>query len=251
MKITFLGTGTSTGVPQIGCKCPVCRSKDPKDNRLRCSSLIETGGLRLLIDCTPDFRQQALRAEIPSIDAVLVTHTHYDHVGGFDDMRPYCFGNPMPVYARPEVLSDLRKRIPYCFGDHLYPGVPTFKLNEIGDQPFSISGTTVTPLPVWHGKMLINGYRIGDLAYITDAKTIDGSTISLMRGVDTLVLNALRLNSHPTHLSLDEALGIISRINPRQAYLIHASHQIGLHAEVQKSLPDGVTQAYDGLSVTI
>lgn len=251
MKILFLGTGTSTGVPQIGCKCPVCTSNDPHDKRLRASALIEVEGRHLLIDCGPDFRTQILTVKNPQIDAVLVTHSHYDHVGGFDDLRPFCATKPLPVFARGDVLADLRNRIPYCFMKHPYPGVPTFDLHEITDAPFTFEGIEIEPLPVWHFKLPIVGFRIGNMAYITDAKTIDDATLCRIAGIDTLIINALRIEPHMSHMSLSETLAVIQRVKPRRALLIHMSHQMGLHSEASALLPDGVQLAYDGLEITV
>ena len=174
IEIEFLGTGTYTGVPVVGCQCPVCKSTDARDSRMRSSALIRTEGKTILIDCGPDFRMQMLRATDYHLDAMIATHVHYDHVGGVDDLRPYCHHlGYFPIYARSEVLKDLRMKMPYSFGANPYPGAPRFQEHKVGDEPFCCEGVMVTPLPVWHGKLLINGYRIGDLAYITDAKTID------------------------------------------------------------------------------
>lgn len=245
MQIEILGTGTSTGVPQLGCGCEVCRSADPRDKRLRCSAIVRTQGVSLLIDCGPDFRQQMLRASDIHLDALLITHSHYDHVGGMDDLRPYCRKEKFPVYAQQNVLDDIRSRIPYCFYEHLYPGVPTFDLHALTDEPFDVKGVEVTPLSVMHGKLPIFGYRIGQMAYVTDAKTIPQSTLDRMRGLDILIINALRFKPHPTHMSLDETLSVIAELKPRRSLLIHESDGIGLHAATSKMLPEGVTLAYD------
>lgn len=252
MKLKFLGTGTSTGVPQIMCDCKVCRSEDEHDKRLRTSALITVDGVNLLIDCGPDFRTQMLRAGSPKIEALLITHSHYDHVGGVDDLRPYCsIGDGFPIYCRPDVAEDLRNRVPYCFAEHPYPGVPTFNLYEIETKPFKIGDIEIKPLPVLHYKLPIVGYKIGNLAYITDAKTIDDCTIEVMRGVDTLVINALRIKEHISHMSLAQSLAVIARVEPRVAYLTHLSHDMGLHDEVTSRLPENVKIAYDGLSIYI
>ena len=250
MKIEFLGTGTSTGVPQIGCKCPVCTSTDPRDNRLRCSVVVETNGMRILIDCGPDFRTQILRASSTRLDALLVTHEHFDHVGGLDDLRPYCYPNPFPVFARPDVIAALKSRIPYCFGDHRYPGVPTFDLHEVHNEPFSFNGLEITPISVWHGKIPIVGYRIKDFAYITDCKTIDAPELDKLRGVRTLVINALRYEEHPSHQSVAQALEIVRAISPTRTFLTHLAHRIGTHTQVCAALPPTVTLAHDTLVVT-
>ena len=254
MKITFLGTGTSTGVPQIKCNCEVCRSSDPRDHRLRSSVLVETPHANLLIDCGPDFREQILSAGSPDLDALLVTHSHYDHVGGIDDLRPYCYTlNGFPIYSKHDVVEDLRTRMPYCFLDNPYPGIPTFKINEIDPAtPFHINGLEVTPLPVLHLRLPILGYRIGDnMAYVTDCKLMPASTIALIHGIDTLVINSLRIKDHPSHMNLEQTLELIERIAPRRAYLTHLSHDMGLHAAVDPVLPQGVSIAYDGLTLTL
>ncbi len=252
MKLRFLGTGTSCGVPQIGCKCRVCLSTDTHDKRLRASALVTLDdGTNLLIDCGPDFRRQLIDAGAPELEALLITHSHYDHVGGIDDLRPYCKGGRhFPTYCTPDVAEDLRERNPWSFAKVLYPGVPTFAIHEIDrDKPFEIAGTEIIPLPVMHGKLPIVGYRIGPLGYITDCKTMPESTLEKLRGVDTLVINGLRPSEHPSHLSIPEACELISRINPRRAYLTHMSHEAGLHSEV--ALPQGVHLAYDGLEIYI
>ena len=249
MQITFLGTGTSTGIPQIGCTCPVCTSANPKDNRLRTSAVVSVNGKNILIDCGPDFRQQVLRAGIGRIDAVLITHIHYDHTGGIDDLRPYGGKHTLPIYLEAPVAEGIRTRLPYCFGDHLYPGVPNIRLQEIGIEPFSIEDIEVTPIRVMHYKLPILGYRIGGLVYITDALTIPDEEYAKMKQVDVLVINALRKQPHLSHQTLDEALRVIERVQPREAYLVHMSHHMGLTAEVEKELPPHVHFAYDGLVV--
>lgn len=249
MQITFLGTGTSTGIPQIGCTCPVCTSANPKDNRLRTSAVVSVNGKNILIDCGPDFRQQVLRAGIGRIDAVLITHIHYDHTGGIDDLRPFGGKHTLPIYLEPSVAEGIRTRLPYCFGDHLYPGVPNIRLQEIGVEPFSIENIEVTPIRVMHYKLPILGYRIGGLVYITDALTIPDEEYAKMKQVDVLVINALRKQPHLSHQTLAEALRVIERVQPREAYLVHMSHHMGLTAEVEKELPPHVHFAYDGLVV--
>lgn len=250
MRLTFLGTGTSTGVPQIGCQCPVCRSLDPCDRRLRASALLEVDGKNLLIDCGPDFREQMLRDREPRLDCVLITHSHYDHVGGVDDLRPYCIHGPFPIYCRPDVAADLRARVPYCFKEHPYPGVPQLDLIDIDpDKPFTACGIEVTPLPVMHARLPIVGFRVRDFAYITDCKTMPASTLELIKGVDTLVLNALRFEEHPSHLSLSEAIEIADLSGARRVYFTHFSHDIGLSAKL--TLPQGMHMAHDMLSIEI
>lgn len=252
MKLRFLGTGTSTGVPQIMCGCATCRSVDDRDKRLRASVMVSIGTRNILIDCGPDFREQMLRSGSPSLEALLVTHSHYDHVGGVDDLRPYCAAEEgFPIYCRKDVADDLMQRVPYCFAEHPYPGVPAFNLHIIGESRFEVAGVEVTPLPVMHYRLPIVGFRIGRLAYVTDAKEIPASTIELMRGVDTLVVNALRIKEHISHMNLTQALDVVKQVNPRMAYLTHLSHDMGLQTEIEQQLDDHVKIAYDGLSITI
>ncbi len=249
MRITFLGTGTSQGIPVIGSHHPVCQSNDPKDKRLRVSLHLEWEGKSFVIDCGPDFRQQMLRAQIESIDALLITHEHADHVAGLDDVRPYCFKQgPLPIYAIKRVAESLELRFAYIFEKvNKYPGAPSVQMNIIKDEPFTASGLMVVPLEVDHHRLTVTGFRFGNFAYITDAKYIPESTISKLKGVNTLVLNALRQESHPSHFNLTEALNIIDTIKPERAYLTHISHHMGFHEEVQKLLPEHVFLAYDGL----
>lgn len=251
LEIEFLGTGTSTGVPQIGCDCEVCRSADARDNRLRASAIVRYKGANLLIDCGPDFRIQMLRASNTRLDALLVTHIHYDHLGGIDDLRAYCKDGAFPVYARHDVIADLRKNMPYCFSDHPYPGAPTLTLHEVGESPFDACGVTIEPLTVMHGQLPILGYRIGPMAYITDAKTIAPEVIQRLKGVKLLVINALRIEPHNTHMSLAESLRVIEQVNPDITYLTHMSHNMGLHSQSPQLMPDNVHLAYDRLVIHI
>lgn len=248
MKITFLGTGTSTGVPEIGCTCQVCQSNNPKDKRLRTSALIETKGKSILIDCGPDFRYQMLRDGHTSLDAVLVTHEHYDHVGGLDDLRPFSHEKEVDIYAEDYVTDAIISRIPYCFRKNKYKGIPNLNLHAVR-EPFMASGIEVVPIRVVHGSLPIFGYRIDSLAYITDMKTIADKEIEKLESLDVLVVNALRIDEkHPSHQGLYHALEFIEQIAPKKAYLTHMSHKIGLHDEIEKLLPDYVHLAYDGLS---
>lgn len=256
MKITILGSGTSTGVPEIGCTCPVCTGADPRDNRLRCSGLVEVDGVRILIDCGPDFREQMLRLnDFKPIDAVLVTHEHYDHVGGLDDLRPFCRFRDIPVYAEAYVAQHLRERIPYCFAEHAYPGVPRITLEEVvPGTPFRVGNAEgrqveVLPVRVMHGRLPILGYRIGHFAWITDMLTLPETEYARLQGLDVLVMNALRPLPHRTHQTVDEALANVRRLAPHEAWLIHMSHHLGLHSEAEKSLPPHVHFAYDGLTI--
>lgn len=251
IKVTVLGSGTSKGIPEIGCYCPVCRSDDPRDKRSRCSVLIETQGVRLLIDVSPDFHDQAIKNDITYVDAALITHNHYDHVGGFDDLRPFCRNGKFPVYLRPDVNNDLHRRIDYCFREHLYPGVPSFEMNEIDNTPFMINGVKITPISVFHGKVPIVGFRIGKFAYITDAKTIPEEEMEKLEGLDTLILNGLRFNDHFAHLTIDEAIDVIKKLNPKKAYLTHFCHEVGKHADLEKRLPDNIKPCYDGMTIFV
>ncbi len=252
MHITILGTGTSTGVPQIGCNCPTCTSSDPRDKRLRCSALIEVGGRRILIDCGPDFRQQMLHTEFHRLDAVLITHEHYDHVGGLDDLRPYSIFGDVNIYSDKYCCNHLKQRIPYCFieEDKRYPGVPALVLNEVQPHvPFSVEGVEIMPIRVMHGKLSILGFRIQNMAYITDMKTIPAEEISLLKGVDTLILNALRHETHPTHQTIEEAIAFARGLDCPTTYLIHMSHHIQPHAEEEALLPEGFHFAYDFMEI--
>lgn len=252
MKVRILGSGTSTGVPEIGCTCEVCTSKDPRDKRLRTSALVTTDDVNLLIDCGPDFRQQVLPLPFKKIDGVVISHEHYDHVGGLDDLRPFCRFGEVPIYAETSTAERLRSRMPYCFVEHSYPGVPNIPLREIEPyRPFIVNHTEVFPLRVMHGRLPILGYRIGKLGYITDMSAMPEESYDALQGVDVLVMNALRMAHHSTHQTLPQALEVARRIGARETYFIHMSHHIGLHAEVEKSLPDHVHLAYDGLEIEV
>lgn len=252
MRIVFLGTGTSTGIPVIGCKCPVCQSLDPRDKRTRTSAIIEWRSKRILIDTAPELRLQALAADIDSIDAVLFTHAHADHVGGFDDLRQFnkLVGRRIEAHADAFTSELLRDRFSYAF-EHPFPffgGKPDLDLQPF-DGAFEVAGLPVTPFPVTHGRWTVQGFRFGDLVYLTDAKGIPESSLEIMRNAKVLVINALRQEAHPVHLSLDEALRVISEVQPEQAFIVHLSHEMGTHQEMSAQLPDGVQFAYDGLAV--
>ena len=253
MRLTFLGTGTSVGVPTIGCRCKVCRSNDPHDRRLRCSAMVETELTRIVIDCGPDFREQMLRQEFRKIDAVLITHSHYDHVGGVDDVRPFCEFGDINVYADPISVKSLHASMPYCFAEHLYPGVPKISLNTINPhEKLRINELEVMPFRVMHDKLPILGFKIGKLAYITDMKTIPEEEIALLQDIDFLVVNALRFTkAHHSHMLVDEALAFAKRTSAKKVFFTHMCHDIGLHEEVNRSLPDGVQLAYDGETIDI
>jgi phosphoribosyl 1,2-cyclic phosphate phosphodiesterase len=246
MDLLFLGTGTSTGVPQIGCKCNVCTSTAKKDNRLRASVLITDGTTKILIDCGPDLRQQLLLHKVIELSAILLTHEHYDHVGGLDDVRPL---GESQLYAEKKVLNVIQRNMPYCFGENKYPGVPKINLHEIDENVFYIDHLKVLPIRVMHAGLPILGFRIGNIAYLTDVKTIDEKAIKQLQGLDILVLNALRITKHISHLSLNEALEIAGKVGAKKTFFTHMSHDIGLHEEVNQLLPGNIQLAYDGLLV--
>lgn len=256
VRLTFLGTGTSNGVPIIGCDCPVCTSTDPRDKRNRTSAVIhDDDGRTYLIDTATELRIQALAVGLKRVDAILMTHAHADHTGGFDDLRRFneIQQQHLPVYTNAETAAGLRERYAYTFTDlfPFYGGKPDLTLHEVTGPftPFPPEGREIVPIPVMHGRLPILGYRLGDLAYVTDAKEIPDSSLDLLRGLDILVLNGLRATPHPTHISIPEAVAIIQDLAPRRAYLVHLSHDIS-HAEASKLLPPGIEIAYDGLTVT-
>lgn len=252
MRVKFLGTGTSTGVPQIGCGCEVCTSTDSRDRRLRTSVRIEIAGKVIMIDCSPDFREQMLSSPFEKIDGILLSHEHYDHVGGIDDLRPFSVFGPVDLYMEERLENRLRERLPYCFMEHKYSGVPNLAVRRITpDKDFQIGDIGITPIRIMHYKLPILGFRIRNFAYLTDLKTIAEAELQKLAGTDTLVVSALRKTEHISHQTLDQALGIIDRVGPKVAYLTHMSHEIGLHAKLEKELPPNVFPAYDGLEISV
>lgn len=253
IKATFLGTGTSQGVPVIACKCEVCTSKNTKDNRLRTSLLLTYNEKNIVIDTGPDFRQQMLKNKVSMVDAVLFTHEHKDHISGLDDIRAYNYQSKkdMEIYASLAVQDSLKREYAYVFTENSYPGIPKVNLNTIDDLPFELEGETIIPIEVMHFQLPVKAFRLGGLSYITDANFIEESELKKIEGSDVLIINALRKEKHISHFNLEEALALIERINPKKAYLIHISHLMGLHDEVSKVLPANVEIAYDGLQIEV
>lgn len=251
MTVTFLGTGTSQGIPVIACDCAVCTSLDSRDNRLRSSVLVAVGGRNIVIDTGPDFRYQMLRAHVTRLDAILFTHSHKDHVAGLDDVRAFNRqqGGAIDIYGTADVHEALRREFYYAFSARKYPGVPELKLHEITSAPFSLFSTPVIPIEVMHYMMPVLGFRIGGFTYITDAKTVGDAEIEKVVGSDVLVVNALQRDPHISHFTLDEAVAFAQRVGARQTYFTHISHRLGLHHDVQAELPPGIFLAYDGLVV--
>lgn len=253
LSLEFFGTGTSQGVPVIGCNCAVCSSTDQRDNRLRSSVMISTNGKRILIDTGPDFRYQMLRSGQVDVDAVLFTHEHMDHVAGLDDIRAINFlqRKNMPLYGSVGVEEALHRIYHYAFAKNPYPGVPIIEFHRIENEPFEVLGVPIVPIAIKHGSMPVFGFRFGDLTYITDAKRIDDAELEKIKGSKIVVLNALRIKDHHSHLNLEEALSIMEKLNPEQGYFTHISHLLGKHELISKTLPPNIQLAYDGLKIGI
>ncbi|QNF33585.1 MBL fold metallo-hydrolase [Adhaeribacter swui] len=251
--LTFLGTGTSQGVPVIGCECEVCQSVDYRDKRLRTSAHLQIGGKSIIIDSGPDFRQQVLRERIKRLDALIYTHEHKDHTSGLDDIRAYNFlqNRDMPLYGEPRVLSQIKNEFAYIFHNASYPGVPRVELYPISENAFEAEGILFQPIRIMHHKLPILGFRVGNLSYITDANFISDESKEIIQGSEIIVLNALRHEPHISHFSLSEAIDLLQELKPKKAYLTHISHLLGLHHEVEAELPDFIKLAYDGLKVAL
>jgi len=253
LTITFLGTGTSSGVPMIACKCEVCTSADKKDKRLRSSILVQSATTAIVVDTTPDFRYQMLREHVQSLDAVLFTHPHKDHIAGLDDVRAFNFFQeaPMQIYANQMTIDALMREFAYAFADKKYPGVPNLELNYITLDPFVIGDIPVTPVMVWHLKMPVYGFRFGNFTYITDANRIDADEKQKIKGSNVIVVNALRKEKHISHFALDEAINLVQELQVPEAYFTHISHQLGKHEAIESSLPEGIHLGYDGLKLRV
>lgn len=251
IRISFLGTGTSSGVPMIGCSCSVCTSKDEYDNRLRSSILVESSSTTIVVDTTPDFRYQMLRAKVKKLDAVLFTHPHKDHIAGMDDVRAYNYfqQKPMQVYANPLTETALKREFAYVFSDQKYPGVPDIQLNGIDGLPFYVGDIPVIPFEVMHLRMPVIGYRFGKFTYVTDANRMETPALDIIRGSDTMVLNALRREKHISHYNLSEAIELVQYLSVPNARFTHISHQMGKHAEVNADLPTGIQLAHDNMQL--
>ncbi len=253
MKVKILGTGTSQGVPVIACNCKVCQSTDPNDTRLRTAAYIEVDGVNIVIDAGPDFRQQMLREKVKNIDAILITHEHRDHIAGLDDVRAFNFKNKkaVDIYAEDRVQEAIKSDFAYSFADKKYPGAPQINLHELTNEPFEIKGIKIIPIQVYHYKLPVFGFRIGDFSYITDANYISEEEKEKLHGTKFLVINALRKQKHISHYSLSESLELIKELSPRRAYITHISHQMGMHHDINEELPRGISLAYDGLRLDV
>ncbi|WP_028526094.1 MBL fold metallo-hydrolase [Runella limosa] len=253
MVITLLGTGTSSGIPLIGCRCDVCRSLDYRDKRLRVSVYVETQGKCFVIDTGPDFRQQMLREDITQLDAVIFTHQHKDHTAGLDDVRAFNFlqNKDMPVYGRLQVLEQLKREFEYVFADYRYPGIPRLQLHEITNTPFDVLGVTFTPIDVLHHRLPVFGFRIGNFAYLTDVNHIPEAELAKLQNLDVLILGALQRETHISHFNLQQAIDVVSILKPKVTYFTHLSHKMGRHAEVEKELPAHIRLGFDGLKIKL
>ncbi|WP_334057495.1 MBL fold metallo-hydrolase [Polaribacter sp. P097] len=253
LEITFLGTGTSQGIPMIASKDPVCLSDDVKDKRLRSSILISWDDASYVIDCGPDFRQQMIREDVQLVNGVLFTHEHADHTAGLDDLRPYCYKiGEMPIYLNARTLKSLEQRFEYIFSkENRYPGAPSVEPTIVDKDPFFINDVTIIPLEVMHGRLPVTSYRIQDFAYLTDVKFVAEEEKKKLQNLDVLVVNALRIEEHPTHFNLQEALDFVAELKPKRTYFTHISHKLGFHEEVSNSLPENVFLAFDGLKITV
>lgn len=252
VKITFLGTGTSQGVPVIACDCNTCLSSDQNDKRLRSSLLLETKDVTMVFDAGPDFRQQMLREKVTRLDAIILTHEHKDHIAGLDDVRAFNYKSQdaIDIYSEERVQKVLKKEFSYVFSEYQYPGIPKMRLNPVPEHGFSVKNLQILPIRVFHYRLPVYGFRVGNFAYITDANYVPEESKEKLYGVKYLVVNALRKEKHISHFSLREALDFIREISPKKAFITHISHQMGLHAEVSNDLPAGIVLAYDGLSIT-
>jgi phosphoribosyl 1,2-cyclic phosphate phosphodiesterase len=252
IKIKLLGTGTSSGVPLLGCRCPVCCSKDSRDRRYRSSALIEVEGKRILIDCGPDFREQMLQENFLPLDAVLLTHEHYDHVGGLDDLRPFCIFGAVNIYGEDSCVKHIGQRIPYCFGENKYPSAPSLVLHKIeAYKVLEVGNAKIYPFRIMHGKMPILGFRIGQFAYITDMKSVPQESMKYLKGLKLLIVNGLRHTEHPTHETIEDAVELIKSLDVPEARLIHLAHSVGLHVDSEKYLPPHIRFGYDGEEINI
>lgn len=253
MKVTFLGTGTSQGVPVIGCDCQVCKSLDFRDKRFRSSIHLEVNGVSLVVDTGPDFRMQMLRAGVKKLDAVIFTHEHKDHTAGLDDIRPYNFSQQMdiPIFGRRQVLEQIQQEYSYIFSAKKYPGVPQVNAIEITENPFRVNGLSIIPIPVLHYKLPVLGFRFGNFSYVTDANFIPEDSMKLLEGTEILILDALQKDSHISHFTLDEAVEIAQKIGAKKTYFTHISHRMGLHEQIDRELPEGIALGYDGLEITL
>lgn len=253
LKVEFLGTGTSQGVPVVACDCEVCRSADPKDTRLRSALFVEANGHKIVIDAGPDFRQQMLRIGLRKLDAIFLTHEHTDHIFGLDDIRAFNWvqKHPTDIYAEKRVQNSIKRVFDYVFEENKYPGIPQMNLHLVENKPFSLNGIEVIPVRGFHHKLPVFGFRLGTLAYLTDVNRVDPEEQQKLLGLDVLIVNALRFEKHISHFNLDEALELIDRVKPKRAYLTHVSHLMGKHEDVQRQLPTNVSLAYDGLQLEL